>query len=66
MDEDLTTAFDRQKIEKKKKRLMKEAAHERMKCLREQRVTWQNEASDCVLYANLLVDYFNFIKDQDQ
>ncbi len=35
MDEDLTTAFDRQKIEKKRKRLMKDAAHARMKLLRE-------------------------------
>ena len=66
MDEDLTTAFDRQKIEKKKKRLLKEAAHARMKLLREKRATWQNEASDCILYANLLVDYFNYIKETSE
>lgn len=40
MDEDLKTAFDRQKIEKKRKRLLKEAAHARLKLLREQRATW--------------------------
>jgi ATP-dependent RNA helicase DHX37/DHR1 len=40
VDEDLTTAFDRQKLDKKRKRMEKEAAHERMKLLREQRSTW--------------------------
>jgi len=35
MDDDLTTAFDRQREEKRIRRMQKEAAHERTKALRD-------------------------------
>jgi hypothetical protein len=66
-DELLTTQWDRQRAEKRLQRRQKEAAHLRTKALRDQRSQWQQDGSDCMMYANLMVDYFNHLgKQEDQ
>lgn len=41
--------------------MQKEAYKLRIKAIKEQKAQWQNEKSDCLVYANLLVDYFNYM-----
>lgn len=36
-----------------------------MKQMRQEREKWQNQRSDAILYANMLVDYFNFVNFRD-
>jgi len=59
----LETQFDREKKQRKLQRAQKEQAASRTKLLREQRAKWQCPESDCLLYANLMVDYFNFMRE---
>ena len=61
----LRTQFDRDKDQRKLIRAQKEAAANRTRALREQRQQWQMPESDCLLYCNLLEDYFNHVQSSN-
>lgn len=47
--------------EKAERRKATEAMHAQLKELRKSRAQWTSEKSDCIGFAKMLVDYFNFV-----
>lgn len=61
MDPDLMTSIDRDRVEKKRMRVEKQAYHDNIHQQKESREKWQSAKSDCLEYAKLMVDYFNHL-----
>lgn len=58
------TSLDRQREQARQKsqqRKAKEEMHAKMKELRKLRAAWTSEKSDCIGFAKLMTDFFNFV-----
>ena len=63
-DPDLITSLDLQRQDhdnRKRRRIEKQANHDRLKEIKAIRSKWECDKSDCISYTKLMIDYFSYV-----